>query len=116
MSSIEALWLVKFGDFEIPNQAGNGGVIVFESGKAFGGDSGYAYVGRYEVSGDNFTAELDIIQFNDEMGDVFGLNSSEFTVTVNLTRSGDLMKGTMVVPERVGVSLPLILQRFRELP
>ena len=116
MSSIEALWLVKFGDFETPNQARNGGVIVFESGKAFGGDSGYAYVGRYEVSGDNFTAELDIIQFNDEMGDVFGLNSSEFAVTVNLTRSDNLMKGTMVVPEQIGVSLPLILQRFRDLP
>ena len=73
-------------------------------------------VGRYEVSGDNFTAELDIIQFNDEMGDVFGLNSSEFAVTVNLTRSDNLMKGTMVVPEQIGVSLPLILQRFRDLP
>lgn len=116
MSSIEALWLVKFGDFETPNEARNGGVIIFESGKAFGGDSGYAYVGRYEISGANFTANLDITQFNDEMGDVFGLNSSEFTVTVNLIRSDNLMTGTMVVPEQVGVSLPLILQRFRELP
>jgi hypothetical protein len=116
MSSIEALWLVKFGDFETPNQVRNGGVIVFESGRAFGGDSGFAYVGRYDISGTQFTATLTITQFNSEMGDVWGLGVSEFSINVHLEREANTMRGTMTVVDQNQITLPLLMQRFRELP
>lgn len=45
--SIEALWTVTFGS----NLGMSGaGVVVFETGRLFGGDPDYIYLGKYDVT------------------------------------------------------------------
>ena len=46
--SFEGLWAIRFGH---KGEAGlpNGGVVVFETNRVFGGDSWIAYTGRYEL-------------------------------------------------------------------
>lgn len=49
--NVEALWVMKFVDPRGPVTAANvaGGVVVLETGRLFGGDSGAYYVGNYTV-------------------------------------------------------------------
>lgn len=114
MSSIEALWLVKFGDWTAPNSANNGGVIIFESGSAFGGDSGFAYVGNYDLANDKLIGEVTATKFDPEMTDVWGIGYNEAKMKVELERDGDeRMVGRLTLE---GQSLPVFLVRFKELP
>jgi hypothetical protein len=46
--SIEAVWAVNF---ITPVGAGGAGVVVFETGRIFGGDSYYYYIGGYLING-----------------------------------------------------------------
>lgn len=116
MTSVEALWLVNFGDYETPNEARNGGVLVLETERGFGGDSGYAYVGTYNVSSDKFEADISISRFNPEVESVWGPDVTELDVHASLTREDHIMYGTMwpvVAPDQ---KLAVFLVRFRDLP
>ncbi|MEX2575286.1 MAG: GrlR family regulatory protein [Halofilum sp. (in: g-proteobacteria)] len=55
--SLEALWTVAFGTSE--GRAGQG-VVIFESGRVFGGDHGYYYLGTYAVGNDRINADLHV--------------------------------------------------------
>jgi hypothetical protein len=60
--TIEALWTV-----EIPDVKGgwiNGGVVVLETGRIFGGDSFYYFLGNYDVSGGNVSGTLNVTHYN----------------------------------------------------
>lgn len=54
---IEALWSVSFvsGGGQVQNNMG-AGVVVFETQRIFGGDSGYYYIGSYSLN----TATMEI--------------------------------------------------------
>lgn len=116
MPSVEALWLVKFGDHQSPGQVDNGGVLVLESGRGFGGDSGFAYVGTYEVSGDKFKGTFSITQFDPDMESVWGPGITEANLEAELTREDDMMHGFMKVVGANLPPLPLYLVRFKDLP
>jgi hypothetical protein len=116
MNSVEALWLIKFGDYESPNEAQNGGVIVFESGRCLGGDSGFAYVGNYTVTGNEFKASVKITRYNDAVGSVFGPDVTEAIVNVTLNRNDQAMLGQMTMDNNSDLILPIFLTRFSELP
>jgi hypothetical protein len=61
MASVEALWTVDFD-----SAAGgwvNGGIAVLETGRVFGGDSQFYYLGNYEVSGKQITATVAVKQY-----------------------------------------------------
>ena len=118
MKSVEALWLVNFGDYEMPGEARNGGVLVLETGRGFGGDSGYAYVGTYNVSSDKFEADMSITRFNfsPEVESVWGPDVSELDVLASLAREDDIMYGTMWPKAAPDLKLAVFLVRFRDLP
>lgn len=70
---IEGLWIVKFLTPNDPSMDLNGGVVVVESGKIFGGDSGYFYIGSMEPSGSgNWNSELTITRHDPGIESVFG--------------------------------------------
>ncbi len=76
---IEALWSIEFiantGDF-------GAGVVVFESGRLFGGDSGYFYVGNYRISAGILTAEVIVNHYSGPFNSVFG-SLTKFTLSLS---------------------------------
>ena len=69
---IEGLWIVKFLTPNDPSMDLNGGVVVVESGKIFGGDSGYFYIGSMEPSGSSvWSSELTITRHDPSIESVF---------------------------------------------
>jgi hypothetical protein len=78
--SIEALWLVKFKDSD--NENAGSGVIVFETGRVFGGDSAIVYLGSYEVVHNILTLKVKLTQYAevDGMSNIFG-DGKEYEVT-----------------------------------
>jgi hypothetical protein len=66
--SIEALWSVHFA-----TQGGaGGGVVIFETGKIFGGDSQYYWVGNYTVQNGQLIADIDVSHYSGPPYSVFG--------------------------------------------
>lgn len=117
MATIEALWTVRFGQMGTPEASLEGGVAVMESGRIFGGDSGYAYLGSYDLSGSTISGDLHIIRHGDpkHWQSVYGLQEAEFKAGFEGTRKGDdLIVGALKRP-----GFPdgqLVLRRLAELP
>ena len=55
MSSVEGMWLMRSSEIADTVNAQSPSVIVLESGKIFGGDSAYYYVGDYKVGVQHIT-------------------------------------------------------------
>lgn len=68
--ALEALWAVTF--ISNVNPIGGGGVVVFETQRVFGGDATYYYVGSYNVTGDDMTADVAIIHHAGPLNNIFG--------------------------------------------
>jgi hypothetical protein len=84
--SLEACWVVKFGDLNQPIAMQNGGVIVLETNRVFGGDSFYAYLGNYEVDGDRVMGSLQVIRHDPTGQSVYGTNENQFQITFDVSR------------------------------
>ena len=57
MPSIEALWSVKF---ESSRGFGAHGVVVFETGRLFGGDISWYYTGHFKTNGKRVNAQVKV--------------------------------------------------------
>jgi hypothetical protein len=70
IADLEALWSVEF----VSNQPGIGaGVAIFETGRVFGGDSQYYYLGTCEVDGNGVAhADVTATHFWGPMSSIFG--------------------------------------------
>jgi hypothetical protein len=66
--SIEALWTVNFATAA---GAGNG-IVIFETGRIFGGDANYFWVGDYNVQNGRITANLNVSNYSGVPYSVFG--------------------------------------------
>lgn len=66
---IEALWSVEF---IADNRDYGAGIIVFESGRAFGGDSSYYYTGNYSVVNGVFSAEITTTHYAGDKNNIVG--------------------------------------------
>lgn len=70
MAKVEGLWVVHFSsNLEM---FGNGVLILEPDKRLLGGDIGYYYTGKYERTGSNMTAELDVIRYEPSCISVFG--------------------------------------------
>jgi hypothetical protein len=66
--SIEALWTVNFA-----TAAGVGnGIAIFETGRIFGGDANYFWVGDYGIQNGRITANLNVSNYSGVPYSVFG--------------------------------------------
>jgi hypothetical protein len=91
--SVEALWTMEFGSGEGWE---NGGVVVFETGRAFGGDSRYYYLGEFRTSGDRIEATLHIVHYHAEPRTPFGDTATDYTIELKGMRSNDRIEGNIL--------------------
>ena len=116
-SGIEACWTVRFGAVGAPEGQMNGGVLVFETGRIFGGDSAYAYLGNYVLNGAELSGALRILRHNDDPAFVslYGSNETSFDLTFSGNRtSGDTIKGRL--HRQSYPDAALALKRLADLP
>ena len=115
MKLLEALYVVEFGDIAGLGYR-NGGVAVLETGKIFGGDSGYYYIGDYSSFGDLFEASVRITKHNPQWVNAFGDDALQFDIRVLGTIQQDMILGAMERVDRPGLHLQLRLIRRATLP
>ena len=110
---LEALWTVEYMD-----AAGwkTGGVVVFETGRVFGGDNRFYYVGRYEADHPRITAELGIRYYHGDPTTAWGDQVAEFQIEVEGERNRDVIEGTMLRVDIPQYRLPCRLTRRADLP
>ena len=114
MKTIEALWAVYFDDV-----AGyrNGGVVVFETLRIFGGDSKFYYTGEYEVSGEEVTARVTSTHYHGDGMTAFGFpTTGSVRLEVRGTRQGDEMIGEVWPVEYPSRRVNVRLRRLADLP
>lgn len=115
MSSVEACWTVRFGDPRAGARELNGGVIVLESGRLYGGDSGYAYLGLYDVSGERIDGSIHVVRHDPDIISIYDRDEDEFDLRFRMVRQGDeAMEGELI---RSGYpNGRVILRRLANLP
>jgi T3SS negative regulator,GrlR len=111
----EALYVVQFGDVASGTMH-NGGVVVLETERVFGGDSGYYYVGKYQVRNDQISAEVRVVRYNPNMPNVWLDASTDFQVMLfgQVTKKG--IVGQMTRPDKPGISLSVNMDLKELLP
>ena len=92
---LEALWSVDFrSSFGIQGT----GVVVFETGRVFGGDSLMIYVGNYKVENGAIHAEINVRKYANVpgMASVVGLDSFNLKVSGTPAQNELLLSGHVV--------------------
>ncbi len=113
MNSLEALWTAEFGD-----EGGwmNGGVVVLETNRVFGGDSNYYYVGKFSAAATEIRAEVRAVHYQGEARDAFGGNETDYTVQLRGKQVGEVIEGEMYKTDKPQNTLRLRMTRRAELP
>jgi hypothetical protein len=115
MRQIESLYVAEFGDIAGLSYR-NGGVVILETNRVFGGDSGYFYLGDYSVFGDRFAASVRITKHNPLFENVFGDAAPQFDIRVFGNIGDEIITAIMERLDRPGFSSPLRLIRKAPLP
>jgi len=112
MSQFEALWAIGF-------QANNGnfgaGVLVFETGRIFGGDSSYYYVGSYETKDDTIRGQAKVTHYFGHKNNVFG-PVDQFMLNFSGTINGDRLTVDATVDGAPAMKLQINGKRLEGLP
>jgi hypothetical protein len=76
---LEALWSIEFGS----NYGFLGaGVVIFETGRIFGGDAQYYYTGTYDISDGKINAQVNVTRYSEHGVSVFGTTETEFRLNI----------------------------------
>lgn len=116
--SIDGLWMVRFTMLDGARFDYGGGVVVFDAGRVFGGDSGAFYVGHYKRKGDQLDVKIRVGFHDPAIPSVFGAGFSEYTMLGRgqVSPNDDLIElaaAPDIAPER---SLVAKLFRLADLP
>ena len=115
-SSLEALWAVYYGDVVDPNHF-NGGVVVFETSRIFGGDSNFYYTGEYHASGGKIDAKIKVTHYNGHDVTAFGIQvSGSLPIQFEGRRDGDKIIGKVWPTDLPDKRLRTVLVHFEDLP
>lgn len=112
--SVEALWTV-----EIPDAKGgwiNGGVVVLETGRIFGGDSFYYFLGSYDVCGGSVSGTLNVTHYNGPQSTTWGDYAAKLSVKFNMKVEETVATGTGERLDKPGMRLPIRLTKRADLP
>jgi hypothetical protein len=101
---VDGFWIVQYEGM----QGNGGGVVMFIKGKVFGGDTGYTYMGSYEVNGNSVKAKIMVRNFLPNIPSVIGI-TGDFELAIEGTVEGEVIKGTgsLVGVQRPGIALKL---------
>ncbi|MHA1536582.1 MAG: hypothetical protein ACTSUD_03420 [Alphaproteobacteria bacterium] len=105
--TVESLWTLEF---QTVNEWNNGGVAVFETGRIFGGDSCFYYLGTYTVSEKQVLAKVAVQHYFGENYTAFGDKIDAYVVELMGTLDGDLIGGTMKRLDKA--NLPILQMRL----
>jgi hypothetical protein len=103
---VEGFWIVQFEGV----QGGGGGVAVFTNGKVLGGDSGYTYIGTYEVNQTSVKARVKVHQFLAGVPNVLGVQG-DFELLLDGVVTGDNIKAQASLAGKQGIGLAVKLTR-----
>jgi hypothetical protein len=108
---IEGLWTAQF----LSGTGDTGaGVVVFVGGNIFGGDSGYHYVGGYQLRDQLLTGECTVSHFSGELSSIFGPFRS-MKLTLRAAASETLILGSGTAGGVLVPSIEFRLQRVTRL-
>jgi hypothetical protein len=108
---IEGLWSIYFETAEMYGA----GVIVFETGRLFGGDDKYYYVGSYVVSEGRLQASAQVTHFAGEPLSVFG-REVNFSLGVIAIASSDSFEAIAYRVDDPRQTMSIRLVKRAELP
>ena len=109
--TIEALWAVNYST---PQGAVGAGVVVFETGRIFGGDSLYHYLGNYTLTGDRVRGRVEIIHRFGPPMNIFG-PIERLTLEYDCQMQGNTMQATGVDPTNPQRRLMMQFRRLANL-
>src|ERR1700730_4095170 len=111
--TIEALWAVNFAS---PFGTAGSGVVVFETGRIFGGDSMYYYIGDYTINGRDVAGSVEVIHYSGQPLNIFG---SIQRMTLNYQgqfTGGNQMQAVGLDPNNPQRRVTMNFQRLADLP
>ena len=120
--SIEGMWAFVTGSNENPGDMRDGGIVVLETGRVFGGDSAMAYVGQFELSGTSFQAKVNSWMWNTlhiEAGteNVFGMSGDiNIKVVVEGEFKDDQIRGYVWPEDHPGMRVAAMMKKITDLP
>jgi T3SS negative regulator,GrlR len=109
---IEALWAVNFST---PMGSFGAGVVVLETGRVFGGDSLYYYLGDYTVDGKTVRGTVSVIHYSGPPMNVFG-PIEKLTLQFEGQMAGDTMQAIGIDPTNPQRRLTMKFRRLANLP
>ena len=98
-----SLWTIQF---ETAGEWRTGGVVIFDAGRLFGGDSHYYYFGRYSEVKAVIRGEARVVHFNGPLAAGFG-NSPDFIIEIEARINGEVITGVMHKPGNDSARLAL---------
>jgi hypothetical protein len=110
MTAIDGLYKVTFA-----TQLGNGyGVVYLHDGEVHGGDSAMAYTGDFQISGDQFNANVKSAQHSHPpgMSSVFGVPAAD--ITLKGTISGTTLTCQGTAKQAPGITFKATLVRIAD--
>ena len=119
MTSVEGLWCFQSASRDNPGLFEYGGTVVLETGRVLGGDSFLAYIGDYEITGNEITARVRSVQWNYAVAveNVFGMESPiDYMVDLVGVRDGDRINGFISPEGRPELRLPIVMLFMHGLP
>jgi hypothetical protein len=110
---IEAMYGVEFTSNL--NNMGYG-VVIFETGRIFGGDTSFVYIGRYEIQNGTIKATVKVNNDRMVMPSVLGDNLNEYTLHGEGVISRDEFTLEAYMEEHPEKKLTIKFTRRAELP
>src|ERR1700722_15278399 len=83
---MDGLWTAEFGG---SSGIFGGGIVYFDAGKIWGGDSTYFYIGVYTLDGSTFRATLVVAPFIDGAESVFKTVGQTLTLELSGIVTGE---------------------------
>ena len=90
--TLESLWTMEF---QRADGWLNAGVAVLETGRVFGGDSNFYYLGTFTVSGKRISAKIAVQHYFGGNETAFGDRINRYDIKLTGTLNADLINGTM---------------------
>ncbi len=106
---LDGLWIVQYHG---PQGVG-GGVVVFMKGQVLGGDSGFTYVGSYELKGDLLNAKVLVKNFDPNVPNVLGVPGN-FDLVIEGKVKDDAIEGTGALATRPDTKIVVRLSKVAQ--
>ena len=109
MPQLEAIYVIEFGDFMSLGGYRNIGVAILKTGKVYGGDNGYYYIGEFAVQGNQLSAAVRIVKHNPNFTHIFGEPDTSYAVKILGIIHNGIIQGSVERPDKPGIRLPVRL-------